>query len=103
MPNRKFNLHDGKRGAALAVRLTPKASFNKVVGITDDGTVKVHLTASSVDGDAANDALLAFMADVLGVTKSRLDIVAGDSGYDKIIAVMDMNSVDVHQRILAYV
>lgn len=102
MTDRKFNLHDGKKGAALAVRLTPKASRNKIVGITDDGTVKVHITADSVDG-GATPVLMNFLSAVLGVSATRLDLVAGETGYDKLIAVMDMDSVDVHKRILAYV
>jgi uncharacterized protein YggU (UPF0235/DUF167 family) len=101
MSNRTFHLHDGKRGAALAVRVTPRATANKVTELMNDGTVKVHLAAAPVD-DEINTELLKFLADVLGVSKSRLDIVAGLLGRDKLISVIDMDAESAHNRILAY-
>jgi uncharacterized protein len=101
MASRKFHLHDGKRGAALAVRVTPRASRNEITEIQSDGTVKVRLTAVPVDGDA-NKALIDFMAEVLGVAPSKLDIVAGLSGKDKLISIIDIDMEEVHRRVLAY-
>lgn len=101
MTKRKFQLHDGKKGAALAVRVTPRASKNKIVEVLEDGTLKVHLAAPPVD-DEVNLELLKFMGEVLGVPKSRLDIVAGATGRDKLIAVIDMDAETAHKRILAY-
>ncbi|NOY99877.1 MAG: YggU family protein [Chloroflexi bacterium] len=101
MRSRKFHLHDGKKGAALAVRLTPKASRNTIVGVMDDGAVKIHLTAPPVDGKA-NEALIKFLSDVLGVAKSRIDIVAGATGRDKLISILDMDAKMVQQRIHEY-
>jgi len=101
MASRQFHLHDGKRGAALAVRVTPRATRNEITEIQSDGTVKVRLTAVPVEGDA-NRALIAFMAEVLGVPPTKLDIVAGLSGRDKLISVLDMDMEEVHRRIVAY-
>ena len=42
---RNFDLHNGQRGSALAVRITPRASRNQIVGVLNDGTVKVHITS----------------------------------------------------------
>ncbi len=102
MSDRKFQLHDGKKGSALAVRVTPRASRNEIVELLDDGTIKVRLAAPPSDNEA-NDALLEFLSEILGVPKSRLDIVAGAAGRDKLIAVTDMDVETVHQRILAHV
>ncbi len=101
MTRRKFQLHDGKKGAALAVRVTPRASKTKIVDLLEDGTLKVHLAAPPVD-EETNQELLKFMADVLVVPKNRLDIVAGLAGRDKLIAVLDMDADTAHKRILAY-
>jgi uncharacterized protein (TIGR00251 family) len=101
MSKRTFQLHDGQKGSALAVRVTPRASQNKIVELLDDGTVKVHIAAPPVD-EESNLALLNFLADVLGVPQSRLDIVAGITGRDKLISVMDMDADTAHKRILAY-
>lgn len=102
MSERKFNLHDGKKGSALAVRVTPRASRNEIVGFLDDGTVKVRIAAPPSDNEA-NDSLITFLAEVLGVPKSRLDIVAGLTGRDKLVSIIDMDAETAHQRILAHV
>ncbi|MDL1911224.1 DUF167 domain-containing protein [Chloroflexi bacterium CFX6] len=101
MTDRKFKLHNGQRGSALAVRVTPRASRNEIVEILDDGTIKVRLSAPPVDNEA-NNALIEFLSDILGVPKSKLDIVAGNAGRDKLISILDMDVDTVHQRILAH-
>jgi len=101
MSNRQFRLHSGKKGSALAVRVTPRASRNEIVEMLDDGTIKVRLAAPPADNEA-NRALIEFLADILGVSKSRLDIVAGVTGRDKLIAVLDMDAETAHQRIVAH-
>lgn len=99
MSPRKFRLHDGKKGAALAVRVTPRASRNEIVEVLSDGTVKVHLTAPPVEGKA-NEALVKFLAEVLEVAPSRIDVVAGASGRDKLVSVLDMDAETLHKKII---
>jgi uncharacterized protein (TIGR00251 family) len=101
MSDRKFNLHDGKKGSALAVRVTPRASRNEIVEMLEDGTIKVRIAAPPADNEA-NETLIDFLAEVLGVPKSRLDIVAGVTGRDKLISVVDMDAETAHQRIVAH-
>ena len=101
MSDRKFRLHGGQKGSALAVRVTPRASRNEIVEMLEDGTIKVRLAAPPVD-DQANHALIEFLSDILGVPKSRLDIVAGATGRDKLVAVLDMDVETAHQRIVAH-
>lgn len=98
---RKYRLHDGKKGAALAVRVTPRASHNEIVEIMSDHTVKIHLIAPAHEGKA-NDELIKFLAEVLGAPKSHIDIIAGASGRDKLIAVLDMDAEEVHSRIVGH-
>ncbi len=102
MAHRDYRLHDGKRGAALALRVTPRARKNEIVEILSDGTVKVHLTAPPVEGKA-NEALLKFLAEILDVPASNLDIVAGATGRDKLISVTDMDAAVLHRKILEHI
>ncbi|MEP6894278.1 MAG: DUF167 domain-containing protein [Chloroflexota bacterium] len=102
MADRKFQMHDGQKGSALAVRVTPRASRNEVVEILEDGTVKVRIAASPAD-DESNAALLEFLAEILGVPQNQLDIVAGSAGRDKLIAVVDMDMETVNARIVAHI
>jgi uncharacterized protein (TIGR00251 family) len=99
MESRSFHLHDGKKGAALAVRVTPRASKNEIVDILSDGTVKVHLTAPPVEGKA-NEALLKFLAKVLEIPVRQLEIIAGANGRDKLISIVDMDATTVHTKIV---
>lgn len=101
MTQRKFKLHNGQRGSALAVRVTPRASRNEIVEILDDGTIRVRLAAPPSDNEA-NIALIDFLSEILGVARSKLDIVAGNTGRDKLISIMDMDVDTAHQRILAH-
>jgi uncharacterized protein (TIGR00251 family) len=102
MGSRSFHLHDGKKGSALAVRVTPRASKNEIVEILSDGTVKVHLTAPPVEGKG-NAALLKFMAKALNVAPTHLEVVAGATGRDKLISVIDMDAETLHKKILEHV
>jgi uncharacterized protein len=102
MSERKFELHDGQKGSALAVRVTPRASRNEIVEILEDGTVKVRIATSPAD-EESNAALLEFLSEILGVPGSKLDIVAGVIGRDKLISVVDMDVETVHARIVAHI
>jgi uncharacterized protein YggU (UPF0235/DUF167 family) len=76
MTSQKFHLHNGQKGAALAIRVTPRSSHNEVAEILSDGTVRIRLTAHPVEG-IANEALVGFLAEVLGVAPSKIEVVAG--------------------------
>jgi len=102
MTQRDFRLHDGKKGAALALRVTPRASKNEIVEVLSDGTVKVHLTAPPVEGKA-NEALLKFLAEILEISISRLEIVAGAGGRDKLVSVTDMDAAVLHRKIVEHI
>lgn len=99
MADRKFHLHNGRSGAAITVRVTPRASKNEISEILDDGTVKIRLTTPPEES-ASNQALMVFLADVLGVKTSQIEIVAGINSKDKIVAVTNMDSSVLQNKIL---
>ena len=99
MTPRKSHPHDGLKRSVLTVRLTPRAKKNEIVEILNDGTVKIHVTAPPVNGQA-NEVLLKFLGHVLGVARSQLEIVAGATGRNKMISVIDMDSGTVHKKII---
>jgi hypothetical protein len=101
MSKKDFHLHDGKRGSAIAIRVTPRASSNKIAEVLNDGTVKIHLAAPPVDNEA-NDKLIVFLSEVLSVPKSHIEIVAGMTGRDKLVSILDLDGDTVHQRLLAH-
>ena len=98
---RKFKFHDGRRGSALAIRVTPRARRNEVAEVLNDGTIRIRLTAPPVEGKA-NKALIEFLSQILGVSKSRIAIVAGETGRDKLVSILDMDPEEAQRRILEH-
>lgn len=92
-------MHNGQTGAAITVRVTTRASKNQIQEILDDGTVKIRITSAPVEGQA-NETLLKFLAEVLDVKLSQLEIVAGHTSRDKLVAIMGVESDTVQERIL---
>jgi uncharacterized protein len=97
--SRSFHLHDGKKGAALAVRVIPRSSRNEIAEVLHDGTVKVRLTLAA-DDQKLNQELVNFLADTLDVPRNRLDVVAGVGGLDKLVSVLDLDASSVQARII---
>lgn len=98
---RNFDLHDGKTGSAITVRVTPRMARNQIYDILDDGTIKIRLTAPPVEGKA-NKELIKFLADILEVPASSIEIIAGQSGHDKLLSIFNLDSEQVQQRILQH-
>lgn len=99
MTQRDYKLHNGKRGAAIAVRVTPRAARNQIVGALQDGTLKINIASAATEGHA-NEELIAFLAGILDVTKDRIEVVAGDKGRDKLVSVIDMDSETLNKKIV---
>ena len=91
-------IHKGNRGVALAIRVTPRASKNEISEIQGDGTIKIRLTAPPVDGKA-NEALVRFLAEILDVTTSKIEIVAGLTGRNKLVSIIDLEPEIAQLRI----
>jgi hypothetical protein len=99
---RKFKLHGGKSGSAITVRVTPRARRTEVAEILDDGTIRIRVTAPPVEGKA-NAALIEFLADALKIRKTRIEIVAGDRGLDKIVSITDLSAPEVQRRLQEWI
>lgn len=67
------------------VRVQPRASRTELAGAVD-GVLWIRLQAPPVDG-AANEALTVFLADLLGVPKRSVRIVAGLASRTKVVEV----------------
>jgi len=70
-------------GRIFTVRVTPRASRNKVM--TDpDGRADLRVMVTTVpEGGKANAAVVKLLSKALGVPKSRIELVRGGSGRDK--------------------
>ena len=69
-------------GTTFTLRVTPGARETKVE--TDGETIKISVTAPASDGQA-NAAVLKLFAKALGVAKTRLILLKGHKGRDKVV------------------
>lgn len=83
--------------AIISVRVQPRASRNQIVQM-EGGKLKVRLTAPPVEG-AANEALIKFLSNTLGIPKSQVQIASGLTGREKRIKIDGLSIADV-QRLL---
>ena len=97
MIGREFRFHDGEKGAALAIRVTHEKSNIGIVKVLNDGTLLINLPNDNVDIDKE---LVNYLADLLGVTKKRLDIIAGGEDKERLVSILDMKPSDVQTLIL---
>ena len=77
----------------LALKVTPGAKKNEVLGWEDDypqvgRVLKVKIAAPPVEGKA-NKEIVLFLAKLLKVTKSSIEVVHGTSGRIKLVELPD--------------
>lgn len=93
-----MRVEDRGNAARFGVRVQTRASASEVAGSYGDA-VKVRLTAPPVEGEA-NDALVAFLADRLGVAKSAVAIVRGGRSRSKVVEVAGVTPASVRKALL---
>jgi hypothetical protein len=82
----------------LRLRVSPGASRAEVVGRHGDGW-KVRVPAPPERG-RANDAVLALLADTLGVDRRDVTLVSGQGSRDKIVEVGGLHADETERRML---
>jgi uncharacterized protein len=87
------------RGSVLSVIVTPRAARSSIEQLAD-GAIQVRVAAPPVNG-AANAALLRFLAGVLDVPRSRLEIIGGASSRRKRITVNGLTPDELETRLQA--
>jgi uncharacterized protein len=91
-PDEEF-ARDGTDGCTVAIRVQPGAKRDAILGL-HAGAIKIALTAPPLDG-RANEALLAFLAERLGLPRFRLDLVAGASSRSKVVRITGKSAAEV--------
>ena len=80
-----ISIRETATGAVFKIRVVPRASHSGVAGIQGDA-LKLRLNAPPVDGKA-NDECIRLLAEILGVKKTQVTIIAGHTARTKTIAV----------------
>ncbi|MBN2095005.1 MAG: DUF167 domain-containing protein [Candidatus Aenigmarchaeota archaeon] len=69
----------------ITIRVVPNSSNDEV--LEEVGFLKVRTRAKAIDGKA-NKAVIEILAKHFGVRKSRIEIVRGEKGREKVIQVI---------------
>lgn len=85
--------------ARFQVRLQPRASENRIVGFEGEW-LKVRVTPPPESG-RANEALVAVLAEALGVAKGRVQIVRGQASRLKQIEVDGLDQAEADARLVS--
>ena len=86
-------IKETKDAVIFNIRVVPRSSRCELVEIQEDA-LKIKITAPPVEGKA-NEECIKFIADKLGISKSRVAIIAGHKSKRKTIAVSGLKSRDI--------
>jgi uncharacterized protein len=84
-------------GVSLTLKIVPRASRNEVGEVVGEA-LKIRLQAPPVDGKA-NAALLAFLAETLGVPARSVAILSGETGRLKRVRVAGLTPAQAEARL----
>ena len=85
-------------GCTVSVRVHPGARKNAVDGV-HAGAVKISLTTPPVDG-RANEALIAFVAEMLRIPRGRVNLVSGMTSRSKVLRITGKSAAEVQAALL---
>jgi uncharacterized protein (TIGR00251 family) len=90
-------IDDSPAGATIEVRVIPRARKTECAG-SRQGALLIRLAAPPVDG-AANDALITFLTETLGVSARTVRIVGGDRSRHKRLLIVGLSAAEVRTRL----
>ena len=93
-----MNIFKESNGAVtFAIKVVPRASKNQVAGVEGDA-IKIRLNAPPVEGKA-NEALIEFLADVLGIRRAQIEIVMGQTSRHKVVRVSGVTARQIEGKL----
>jgi uncharacterized protein (TIGR00251 family) len=81
----------------IQIRVIPRARRTEISGRRGDA-ILVRLAAPPVDG-AANDALIAFLSDRMGIPRRQITMARGATARDKTIAIDGLAPAEIARRL----
>jgi uncharacterized protein (TIGR00251 family) len=82
----------------LKLRVTPKSRADEIVGVREDGTLHVRVSAAP-EGGKANDAVLRLLSKALALPRSAVRLKAGTSSRDKWIDLDGIDAAELVRRL----
>ena len=89
-----LDLNEKDNAVTIRIRVQPRASRTEIVG-EHAGAIKLRVAAPPVDGKA-NEECRRFLAKLLKVGATSIEIISGDLSREKVIRVSNISA----QRVL---
>ena len=96
MPSVTF-LKETTGGTLLSVKLQPRASKNEI-GDAHGEELKIKVTAPPVDS-AANQALIELLAEKLGCSRGKVELIRGKTSRHKTILLHGFTADEARQKL----
>jgi hypothetical protein len=84
-------------GARLRLHVQPRATRSEIAGLHGEA-LKVRLAAPPVEG-AANDELVRFLAERLGISRRRVTLETGAGSRAKMVRVEGIAAAEIERRL----
>jgi hypothetical protein len=94
--------HGTQEWVSFAVRVAPRASRTQFTGLMGEGANavwKIALAAPPVEG-RANQALIAYLADVLDVPRASVEVIAGQQSRNKVVQVRGRSKAQIAEAFM---
>jgi len=85
MSDTPLQIRQTDSGLEIRLHVQPRAKRSEAAGV-HNGALKIKVTAPPVDG-AANHAVKEYLASLLGISRSKLRILAGVRSRHKVLLV----------------
>ncbi len=95
-----LNITDASRGAAITVTIIPKANRTEIVGVQEDGTIRIRLMAPPVEGED-NAELIRFLSGFFGVNPADIEIIAGANSRNKLVTILNVRAEEIEEKVRA--
>ncbi|MFH1831163.1 MAG: DUF167 domain-containing protein [Pseudomonadota bacterium] len=92
-----LNIKEKINGITIECRITPRAKRTEIKG-EREGVLLVSVTAPPTEGKA-NQALIKLLSKILRVPKSRISILSGQTGRNKVVFVQGVSQLEVHSAL----
>lgn len=98
MSNSSQPIQEIPKGVRISVHAQPGARKTELMGLHGDA-IKIRVHAPPLDG-RANEELIHFLADQVGVPRSHVTLVRGEKSRTKIFEIQGVSGENVTSRLL---
>jgi uncharacterized protein len=88
-------------GARIKLRISPGARSASVAGPYGEDAIKLRVAAPPAEGKA-NDELKRYVAELLGIAASDVDLVSGASSRSKVLLARGVEPEEVREILSGY-